>query len=130
MAQAASLPPGEISATSYPVHSRQAYEFRPFPREDACQNVKLPKSFWLQAPFGASCCVPVLSSRLRFGRRRRRAYDVVCERDNAMGRSEEHTSELQSHVNLVCRLLLEKKKSCGCVPRVEYTPACCSTRSE
>src|SRR5260370_42039420 len=25
-------------------------------------------------------------------------------------RSEEHTSELQSHLNLVCRLLLEKKK--------------------
>src|SRR5260370_15747013 len=30
-------------------------------------------------------------------------------RDEAM-RSEEHTSELQSHLNLVCRLLLEKKK--------------------
>src|SRR5690242_19555489 len=29
---------------------------------------------------------------------------------NRRGRSEEHTSELQSHVNLVCRLLLEKKK--------------------
>src|SRR6266480_5761103 len=28
----------------------------------------------------------------------------------AATRSEEHTSELQSHVNLVCRLLLEKKK--------------------
>src|SRR5260370_26812534 len=27
-----------------------------------------------------------------------------------MDRSEEHTSELQSHLNLVCRLLLEKKK--------------------
>src|SRR5690242_21425132 len=27
------------------------------------------------------------------------------------GRSEEHTSELQSHVNLVCRLLLEKKNN-------------------
>src|SRR2546430_6760655 len=27
------------------------------------------------------------------------------------GRSEEHTSELQSQSNLVCRLLLEKKKS-------------------
>src|SRR5260370_22445593 len=27
-------------------------------------------------------------------------------------RSEEHTSELQSHLNLVCRLLLEKKKQC------------------
>src|SRR4051812_49689154 len=31
-----------------------------------------------------------------------------CRR--ARMRSEEHTSELQSHVNLVCRLLLEKKK--------------------
>src|SRR5690242_20820003 len=29
---------------------------------------------------------------------------------SAATRSEEHTSELQSHVNLVCRLLLEKKK--------------------
>src|SRR5207237_2055384 len=28
----------------------------------------------------------------------------------AFARSEEHTSELQSHLNLVCRLLLEKKK--------------------
>src|SRR5260221_12629986 len=27
-----------------------------------------------------------------------------------LGRSEEHTSELQSHSDLVCRLLLEKKK--------------------
>src|SRR5260370_35354762 len=31
-----------------------------------------------------------------------------CAED--LGRSEEHTSELQSHLNLVCRLLLEKKK--------------------
>src|SRR5207237_10323586 len=29
-------------------------------------------------------------------------------------RSEEHTSELQSHLNLVCRLLLEKKKHIMC----------------
>src|SRR5260221_10719227 len=29
-------------------------------------------------------------------------------------RSEEHTSELQSHSDLVCRLLLEKKKSNSC----------------
>src|SRR6267142_5329009 len=32
-------------------------------------------------------------------------------RTGATARSEEHTSELQSHVNLVCRLLLEKKKT-------------------
>src|SRR5260370_24990582 len=31
-------------------------------------------------------------------------------RPGAPRRSEEHTSELQSHLNLVCRLLLEKKK--------------------
>src|SRR5260221_1615189 len=30
---------------------------------------------------------------------------------NGAGRSEEHTSELQSHSDLVCRLLLEKKKT-------------------
>src|SRR5260370_42703748 len=35
-----------------------------------------------------------------------RAQTVVIEGR----RSEEHTSELQSHLNLVCRLLLEKKK--------------------
>src|SRR2546430_13526168 len=35
-------------------------------------------------------------------------------------RSEEHTSELQSQSNLVCRLLLEKKKRHGSPPR---TPA-------
>src|SRR5260370_5784800 len=29
--------------------------------------------------------------------------------DSMLERSEEHTSELQSHLNLVCRLLLEKK---------------------
>src|SRR5260370_4798876 len=35
-------------------------------------------------------------------------------------RSEEHTSELQSHLNLVCRLLLEKKKKV-CDKNVELT---------
>ena len=31
-----------------------------------------------------------------------------------MGRSEEHTSELQSLTNIVCGVLLEKKKKVGC----------------
>src|SRR5260370_28505115 len=41
----------------------------------------------------------------RVGRHRRIVIvaSLIC-------RSEEHTSELQSHLNLVCRLLLEKKK--------------------
>src|SRR5260370_29445380 len=37
------------------------------------------------------------------------------------GRSEEHTSELQSHLNLVCRLLLEKKKKIKMVFRVHIS---------
>src|SRR5438477_12829568 len=48
---------------------------------------------------------------------RRRAAPCGCagwpirpRRATQCFRSEEHTSELQSHVNLVCRLLLEKKK--------------------
>src|SRR5256885_5679354 len=35
----------------------------------------------------------------------------LCARARERGRSEEHTSELQSPCNLVCRLLLEKKKN-------------------
>src|SRR2546430_12993580 len=40
----------------------------------------------------------------------RREFGVI-DRDVPMFRSEEHTSELQSQSNLVCRLLLEKKKT-------------------
>src|SRR5258707_10706666 len=36
------------------------------------------------------------------------------------GRSEEHTSELQSRQYLVCRLLLEKKKEKDCPPTVPH----------
>src|SRR5260370_4514681 len=36
--------------------------------------------------------------------------EVVTSKPAIIARSEEHTSELQSHLNLVCRLLLEKKK--------------------
>src|SRR5260370_29834902 len=38
------------------------------------------------------------------------ADEAPVEFRAAAFRSEEHTSELQSHLNLVCRLLLEKKK--------------------
>src|SRR5436190_15508672 len=38
------------------------------------------------------------------------SWGIRC-RTRCTARSEEHTSELQSHSDLVCRLLLEKKKS-------------------
>src|SRR5882762_7011008 len=40
----------------------------------------------------------------------RRAVLEITQHVIQEARSEEHTSELQSHLNLVCRLLLEKKK--------------------
>src|SRR6266571_1083877 len=59
----------------------------------------------------------------RRGRRRRR-------RGTRPPRSEEHTSELQSHVNLVCRLLLEKKntQSASCRWRCPQIPTPTSRR--
>src|SRR5207247_4872706 len=41
--------------------------------------------------------------------------------DSRSTRSEEHTSELQSRVDLVCRLLLEKKKKTGFSRFVSYS---------
>src|SRR2546430_7891931 len=52
----------------------------------------------------AMSCVPILSGIRKF------AYTPTSSGMMAK-RSEEHTSELQSQSNLVCRLLLEKKKN-------------------
>src|SRR2546430_12448073 len=55
-------------------------------------------------------------TRLRAGRQRPDAH--LAEPWLApirLSRSEEHTSELQSQSNLVCRLLLEKKKKCAVI---------------
>src|SRR5205085_11923838 len=54
------------------------------------------------AQFGTPSRIDFL--RMHFGLASR------TERDGRAARSEEHTSELQSQSNLVCRLLLEKKK--------------------
>src|SRR5260370_19595444 len=55
------------------------------------------------------CLLPheVLVAHGRFITRAREAGSGLAR---SCYRSEEHTSELQSHLNLVCRLLLEKKK--------------------
>src|SRR5256885_13598036 len=64
-------------------------------------------------------CECVISSGLSHfapvirGRRTSGSYSRgrIARRSSATRRSEEHTSELQSPCNLVCRLLLEKKKT-------------------
>src|SRR5256885_12593804 len=50
------------------------------------------------------------SSTLQGGRRLMGSYEPTRGTSSRGRRSEEHTSELQSPCNLVCRLLLEKKK--------------------
>src|SRR5260370_31850749 len=62
-----------------------------------------------QAHAGRADVVVGLGNR---GQRRREiaGHGNPVKADHADVRSEEHTSELQSHLNLVCRLLLEKKK--------------------
>src|SRR5204863_9444498 len=57
---------------------------------------------------------PAGTSRAEPGPREdgRRPRAEKLQRVQESGRSEEHTSELQSRRDLVCRLLLEKKKSC------------------
>src|SRR2546422_4461262 len=54
--------------------------------------------------------------------RRRRAWET-------QSRSEEHTSELQSRLHLVCRLLLEKKKNQGKATTEPQSRACDGTHS-
>src|SRR5260370_26728395 len=49
--------------------------------------------------------------RRRTWRRRPARWPRRVSLPGRAARSEEHTSELQSHLNLVCRLLLEKKKT-------------------
>src|SRR5207302_9871426 len=61
---------------------------------------------------------------------RRGYYQKACWYGK-VDRSEEHTSELQSRENLVCRLLLEKKKSDGDIPGlvVPYEQLVCEPAS-
>src|SRR5260370_20424099 len=62
--------------------------------------------FRFRLELGAGLWTSGCLSRQRMGLARDRK-DSLMSKD----RSEEHTSELQSHLNLVCRLLLVKKKS-------------------
>src|SRR5258706_10062143 len=50
---------------------------------------------------------------------------ILCAKSNRMKRSEEHTSELQSLTNLVCRLLLEKKKAYVITPVTDQSNILC-----
>src|SRR5699024_12330629 len=67
---------------------------------------------WCQPPVTCqSSCSTWTSARNTNMRRRLASVSAISVRtSNRKARSEEHTSELQSRFDLVCRLLLEKKK--------------------
>src|SRR5437868_9802682 len=63
--------------------------------------------------YGVSLCTmaaTLRSSRRRYAEYRRKLKERRSRQRGEISRSEEHTSELQSRFDLVCRLLLEKKK--------------------
>src|SRR5690606_41424809 len=78
------------------------------------------RSIWMQynahilqdCPFVALQLSQLVHTDHKSGYRRveRKTLDIVFDLFDDLMRSEEHTSELQSRENLVCRLLLEKKK--------------------
>src|SRR5437868_8845101 len=82
---------------------------RPPPRHPLFPYTTLFRSrhnagFWLVERFAAASSIPL---------RKDPKYQALVgriEANAAKRRSEEHTSELQSRFDLVCRLLLEKKK--------------------
>src|SRR5437016_10602351 len=88
------------------------YDLQKFNRNDELTEIVVdaPQSVRDQTT-GAQDATPIESQRLW----ERQAEENTIERLQKIGlvapsRSEEHTSELQSLTNLVCRLLLEKKK--------------------
>src|SRR5437764_6075293 len=80
------------------------------------QRKKLPheRPLWLRPEdeifFITVCCEPRGKNQLCYSNIGRAIFDSVEFRNQNAVRSEEHTSELQSPMYLVCRLLLEKKK--------------------
>src|SRR2546430_12696489 len=94
------------------------------------RSTLFPYTTLFRSPFGDLAAVGVVLAHAEVQRLGAAEREPGVEwTSHAAGgvRSEEHTSELQSQSNLVCRLLLEKKKnkkqqaimqSCGTVPRL------------
>src|SRR2546426_5117608 len=108
------------------MRSRISLPVNPSTPKNSLQKNALKSPDDLLACARARCLVPLISPIQHSKQRIRRQFrihvlHVVLLRDvgdDAGGhpRSEEHTSELQSPCNLVCRLLLEKKKINDLVP--------------
>src|SRR2546422_5424026 len=82
------------------------------------RSTLFPYTTLFRSPYGENRFVPSRGRRRRRRSRRSRRDphpdpEPLREPIHLRERSEEHTSELQSRLHLVCRLLLEKKKERG-----------------
>src|SRR2546422_4538524 len=75
-----------------------------------CPRALIPKASPKSPPGRVPRSVMPLGTAANSGREGVRVGAVGCPESPQLIRSEEHTSELQSRLHLVCRLLLEKKK--------------------
>src|SRR2546426_1951960 len=75
------------------------------PRSTLFPYTTLFRSIWVGASAVCACAVAISTALLIST-----SKAFICPAHVRCPRSEEHTSELQSPCNLVCRLLLEKKK--------------------
>src|SRR5207302_10346216 len=89
------LPP---STYFYTLSLHDALPICVFPIRRCAQSTIFARVFLTSGSVGNSSCSSTLPAR------------SLLEQEEFPTRSEEHTSELQSRENLVCRLLLEKKK--------------------
>src|SRR5699024_12160736 len=98
-------------------------EHRQRPRETTASAASIPPPAAVPLPNAATSAItataaactaaPATNTHLRYVTRTTRGVRKACgsmEPVSRIGRSEEHTSELKSRFDLVCRLLLEKKK--------------------
>src|SRR2546430_13139720 len=65
------------------------------------------------SPLSLHAALPIYSDHSRQHHLLLHSENILCTKQAACHRSEEHTSELQSQSNSVCRLLLEKKLTAG-----------------
>src|SRR5690606_40804909 len=100
--------PRAVSMAS--IDSRTTASYR-----EACSRVR--GTGWSVSVLGGSSGTMPGSDFLR---RSRKGRTRRASRWAASSRSEEHTSELQSRENLVCRLLLEKKNNTHKINHVEH----------
>src|SRR5690606_41137786 len=99
-------PPTPFSPPS--LHDALPISLAPLPNTSpfrvSLNNIPILMASWLSLTRRAAACVPMVKDTKRC------VVHSTATPVTRTSRSEEHTSELQSRENLVCRLLLEKKK--------------------